>query len=453
VLPFENLTGDPAQEILSDGLTQDMISELGRLQPARMGVIAHTSVTRYKKSGTPVDRIGRELDVSYILGGSWRREGTRVRISAELIQVRDQTQMWSKSYEREMSGLLALQSEVAVKVAGALALKLLPREEARLAKARTVDPTAYEAYLKGSLNRELLTKDGFDAAELFFGIALDHDPQYAAAWAGLASVWVGRQQMGVVPPNEAFPRAKAALDKALELDNEEIEVNRVLAGYLSWGEWDWKAADGAWARVVEINPDYARALPGYAHFLMNTGRTREALAKIERAVELDPFNARIQSFYAMVLLYTRRYDDAVAAARKALGMQPGGPLALNALANALFMQGRGEDIMGLERERWSKDREVIEALERGYAEGGMAGARLRQCEVLAARGEKPGGVTAYTLGVLWTQAGDKDRAIACLEQAYEARDGNVPYLGMPYFDTLRDDPRFQDLVRRVGLPL
>jgi TolB-like protein/predicted Ser/Thr protein kinase len=452
VLPFENLTGDPGQEVLADGLTQDMISELGRLQPARMGVIAHTSVMRYKKSTAPLEQIGRELDVSYILGGIWRREGGRVRISAELIQVRDQTQLWSDSYERDISGILDLQSEVARQVAGALVLKLLPREEARLARARTVNPTAYEAYLKGVINRETVTKEGFDAAELFFGIALDHDPNYAAAWAGIASVWVSRQQMGIVPPKVAFPKAKAALDKALGLDNDEVEVNRVLAGYLSWGEWDWDAADKAWRRVVEINPDYAAALPGFAHFLMNMGRTKEALARIERAVELDPFNARIQSFYAMVLLYVRRYDDAVAAARKTLGMQPGAPLALNALVNALFMEGRSEEIMGHERERWSKDREVEEALEGGYAEGGMAGARRRQCEVLAARAGTPGGVTAFTLAVLWTQAGDKDRAIECLEEAYEAHDGNMPYLGMPYFDLLRNDPRFRDLVRKVGLP-
>jgi TolB-like protein/Tfp pilus assembly protein PilF/predicted Ser/Thr protein kinase len=452
VLPFENLTGDPGQELLSDGLTQEMIFELGRLQPARMGVIAHTSVMRYKKSGTPVDQIGRELDVSYILGGSWRRQGARVRISAELIQVRDQTQLWSDNYERDLSGILDLQSEVARRVAEALALKLLPREEARLARARTVDPTAYEAYLRGVLNREALTKDGLDAAELFFGIALDHDPNYAAAWAGLAAVWVSRQQMGIVPPKEAFPEAKAALDKALALDREEVEANRVLAGYLSWGEWDWGAADKAWRRVLEINPDYAAALPGYSHFLMNMGRTEEAMAIIRRALELDPFNARIQSFYAMVLLYVRRYDDAVAAARKALGMQPEAPLALNALVNALTMKGESEEIMGLERERWSKDREVLDALDRGYTEGRLAGARRRQCEVLAARSGKPGGVTAFTLAVLLVQAGDNDRALESLERAYEAHDGNMPYLGMPFFDALRDDPRFRDLVRRVGLP-
>jgi eukaryotic-like serine/threonine-protein kinase len=449
VLPFENLTGDPEQDYLSDGLTQEMISQLGSLHPGRMSVIARTSVMRYKKSRTPIDQVGRELGVDYVLEGSARREADRIRISAELIQVRDQTQLWARSYEREMSGILDLQSEVAKRVAEALALKLLPSEEARLARVRAVDPTAYEAYLKGALHRERVTKEGFEAAELYYGIALDHDPNYAAAWAGIGSVWISRQQMGIVPPKEAFPKAKAALDKALELDDEEAETNRVLAGYLSWGEWDWEAADKAWKRAFELNPDYATALPGYAHFLMNTGRTGEAMDKIKRALELDPFNARIQSFYAMVLLYVRRYDDAIAAARKALSMQPEAPLALNALVNALFVKGAPDEIMVLERERWAKDREVLKALERGYAEAGLAGARRRQCEVLAARDGKPGGVTAYTLAILYIQAGEKDRAMDCLERAYEAHDGNVPYVGMPYFDTVRDDPRFQDLVRRI----
>jgi hypothetical protein len=259
--------------------------------------------------------------------------------------------------------------------------------------------------------------------------------------------------MGVVPPKEAFSKAKAALDTALQLDDTEVEANRILAGYLSWGEWDWAAADRQWKRVLEINPNYSIALPGCSHYLMITGRPEEAMAMIERALELDPFNARIQSFFAMVLLYVRRYDDAVAAARKAMSYQPDAPLAEAALINALFMTGRYKEIMALERERWVKDGEVLEALERGYAEGGVAGARRRQCGVLAARYGKPGGVTAYTLAVFYAQAGDKDRVIEWLEKACEARDGNVPYIGMPMFDLMRSDPRFQDIMRRVGLPL
>jgi TolB-like protein/tRNA A-37 threonylcarbamoyl transferase component Bud32 len=453
VLPFENLTGDPEQEYLSEGMTQEMISQLGALHPERMSVIARTSVMRYKKAGASIDQIGRELGVEYVLEGSTRREGARVRVSAELIQVRDQTQLWTETYDREMSGILALQSDVAGRVAQALALKLLPSEQARLAKVRTVDPEAYEAFLKAVPYREMLTKEGFDAAERYLNLALEKDPNYAAAWAEIGSIWISRQQMGVVPPKEAFPKAKMALYKALELDDKEIEANRVLAGYLSWGEWNWEAAGKQWKRVLELDPNYAPALPGYSHYLMITGRPEEAMAMIERALELDPFNVRIQSFYAMVLLYVRRYDDAIAAARKAMSSQPDAPLAKSALINAFFMMGRYKEIMALERERWTKDREVLEALEQGYAEAGLPGARRRQCEILAARYGKPGGVTAFTLAIFNAQAGDKDRVIEWLENAYEARDGNVPYKGMPMFDLMRSDPRFEDLVRRVGLPL
>jgi len=453
VLPFENLTGDPEQEYLSDGMTQELIFELGRLHPARMSVIGRSSVTRYKKSESPIAQIGRELGVGYILEGTCRKEGVRVRISVELIQIRDQAQLWTETYQRDMAGLLALQSDIARQVARALALKLLPGEEARLAKVRAVDSEAYEAYLRAAYYRETLTKEGFDAAERYLNLALEKAPDYAAAWAGIGSVWVSRQQMGVVPPKEAFPKAKAALQKALELDDTDVEANRVLAGYLSWVEWDWEAADKQWRRVFELDPNYSAALPGYAHFLMNTGRPDQAMAKIKQALELDPFNARIQSFYAMVLLHVRRYDDAIAAARKAMSSQRDQPLARNALVNALFMKGTYGEIMALERERWASDREVLEALERGYAEAGFAGARRRQCEVLAARYGRPGGVTAYTLAILNAQAGDGARVVEWLEKAFDAREGNVPYIGMPVFDLVRSDPRFLDLVRRVGIKL
>ena len=452
VLPFENLTGNPDQEYLSEGLTWEMISQLGSLQPGRMSVIARASVVRYKKSATPIDQIGRELGVAYILEGTTRPEGNRIRVSAELIQVRDQTQLWGETYEREMAGLQGLQSDIARRVAGALSLKLLPSVEARLAGVRTVSPEAYEAFLKSVHYRETMTKEGFDAAERYLNLALEKDPNYATAWAEIGSVWISRQQMWIVPPKEAFLKAKAALDKALELDDKEPEANRVLAGYLSWAEWDWEAADRQWKRVFELNPNYVPALPGYAHFLMNTGRPKEAMAKIELALELDPFNVRIQSFYAMVLLFVRRYDDAIAAARKAMDFQSDQPLARNALINTLFMKSSYDEIMALERERWANDLQVLQALERGFAEAGFAGARMRQCEVLTERYGKPGGVAAYTMAILCIQARDTDSAVEWLEKAYEARDGNMPYLGMPYFDLLRSDPRFQDLVRKVGLP-
>jgi len=453
VLPFDNLTGDPEQEHLSDGLTQEMISQLSSLHPSVMRVMARASVMLYKKSSASIDRIGRELGVAYVLEGTARREGDRIRISAELIKVRDQTQIWTETYDREMSGILALQSDIARRVAGALALKLLPNEEARLAKTRTVNPEAYEAYLKAVHYREMLTKESYEAAERYLNLALDKDPNYAAAWAQLSRVWGGRAQMGWAPLKEASLKAKEAATKALELDETEVEAHRALAAILTWDEWDWEAAERAWKRVLELDPGHADALSAYSHYLMHMGRKDEAMARIEKALELDPFNVKIQSFYAVDLNYVGRYDEAIAAARKTIATQRDAPLAKNALVIAFFMKGMSDDLMAIERERWAEDRDVLAALERGYADAGLAGARSRQCEILAARYEKPGGVMAYVLATFYAQAGERDRVIEWLEKAYEARDRMMPYIGGPEFDALRDDPRFQDLLRRMNLPL
>jgi len=452
VLPFENLSGDPEQEFLSDGLTQDMISELGRLYPARMSVIGRASVMRYKRSETPLDQIGRELGVAYVLGGSCRRESVRVRISVELIQIRDQTQIWTETYEREISGLLALQSEVARKVAGALALKLLPGDEARLAKVRSVDPEAYEAYLKGVHHREAMTKAGFDEAERNFNLAIEKDPGYAAPWAGLSAVWVSRVQLNMAPREEGLIRAKSAALKALALDDGETEARRVLAGILTWLDWDWPAAERAWNRLFEIDPDNAKGLPGYSHFLVVMGRLDEAITKSERAMELDPYNVRTQSFHAVVLMHARRFDEAVALARKALSVQPNTQVAGSALMDSLLMKGMHDELLAMERERWGKDPELAKALDQGYAEAGFREAEKRLTDILAARYGRPGSVTGYTLANYYARAGEKDRVIEWLEKAYEEHNNNLPYMRTPVFDLVRDDPRFQDLARRVGLP-
>ena len=452
VLPFENLTGDPEQEYLSDGLTQDMISELGRLQPARMSVIGRASVMRYKKSETPLEQIGRELGVGYILGGSCRRETVRVRISVELIDARNQTTLWTETYERDLSGILALQSEVARKVAGALAFKLLPATEARLAKARTVDPEAYEAYLKGVKNRDAMTKAGFDEAERYFNLAIERDPEYAAPWAGLAGLWVSRLQLNMAPREEGLIKAKSAALKALALDDGEIEARRVLAGILTWLDWDWPAAERAWDRLFEIDPNNAMALPGYSHFLVVTGRKDEAIAKIERAVELDPYNIRSQSFHAVVLMHARRFNEAIAMTRKVLSVQPKNEVARSALMDSLFMKEMHDELLTMERERWGKDPDLANALEHGFAEAGFTEAEKRLADVLAARYGRPGSVTGYTLANYYARAGEKGRVIEWLEKAYLEHNNNLPYMRTPVFDLVRDDPRFQDLLRRMNLP-
>jgi Tfp pilus assembly protein PilF len=390
--------------------------------------------------------------VEYLLGGSVQREAGRVRFWAELIKVKDQTQVWGNRYDRKEEDIQALHSEIAQKVASALALRLLPTEQAQLTRVQSVDPKAYDAYLKGTQYRQRLTKESLDAAEQYFTLALQKEPGYAAAWAGMARVWTGRQQMGFAQPREARPKAREAAEKALALDGESLEARRALAGLLTWGDWDWPAAERTWNDLIRRDPDNPEVLQGHSHFLMHMGRPREAMAEIERALELDPFSVRTLSFYAADLGYVRRYGDAIAAARKALGLQADAPVARGALYQALVLTGSYAEALAMDRDLCARDPELVEALNSGLADGGYVGAQKKLVAVWTARFGRPGGVRAWVLTLRCLYAGDLDGALGWLERAYAEGDANVPYIGEPLFDPLRSDPRFQDLVRRLGLP-
>ncbi|MGH9369753.1 MAG: protein kinase domain-containing protein, partial [Thermoanaerobaculia bacterium] len=338
VLPFANLTGDEEQEYFSDGLTEETIAQLGRLHPQRLGVIARTSVMRYKKTEKPINQIGGELGVDYVLEGSARREGNRVRITAALIRVRDQTQVWAESYERELAGILSLQSDLARGVAGSLALKLLPAEQTRLSAARPVNPEAYEAYLKGLHHWYKLTPAEIDAAMQYFELALKKDPNYALAYSGIAAIWVARNQMQLTPPGEALPKAKAAARRALELDGTLAEAHHAMA-LARFQEWDWSGAGPEFQRSIELNPSDPDVRAFYSHYLLIMRRPDEAMRQIERALDLDPFSALFRSLYAIDLMFVGRHDDAIVEARKALSTQPDAEVARYALWSAFFCKG------------------------------------------------------------------------------------------------------------------
>ena len=454
VLPFQNLTGDSTQEYFSDGLTEEMINQLGRLQPQRLGVIARTSAMHYKKSDKPADQIGRELGVDYLLESGVRREGGRVRITVRLVRAADQTQLWADSYDRELSGIVTLQGAIAQGVARSLALALLPGEQTRLAAARPIDPDAYEAYLKGRGHANKLTKADLETALQYFSIALRKDSSYALAYTGIAHAWSGLQQMGIVPPREAQPRMKAAVSRALELDSTLAEAHYRLAGIKVWSEWDWAAGEEEFRKAVDLNPNYPEGRSTYAHFLQIMKRPQEATGHIQRALELDPFNPQVRAFYGTFLNQRKNYDAAIAQFEQVLATVPNMPMALNGRQNALYLKGSYEEAFEVERSASAarSDREMSAALERGYAEAGYRGAMRRTADILATRSLAAKTARPAVAGQ-YLKAGEVERAMEWLERAYQAHDPSMPYISVaPIDDPLRGDPRFKDLLRRMNLP-
>jgi serine/threonine-protein kinase len=454
VLPFANVSGDAEQDYLSDGLTTEMIALLGRLHPETLRVIARTTAMHYRKTDKAVDQIGRELGVDYVLEGSAQREAGRIRITADLIKVADQTQLWAERYEREMAGILALQNDVAQQVAKALALKLLPAEQARLAGAKTVDPEVYDLCLKGKDLLGRFTKADFDAAEQYFQRALAKDPASAVANAGVAGVWLYRRQIGLAPAGEAGQKARAAALKAVELDDSLAEAHLRLAAVLTWTDFDFPGAEREYKRTLDLDPNDPTARALYGHLLMILGRPAEAIPQTERAVAIDPLDVGSRVFHGFVLFFARRYDDALAQARGILRMQPGHPGALSLAVCVLHFKGQYTDAIASQAayyEAWGWP-EVAEALKKGYAESGYAGAwRLATDLELAKHGGEPG--VTDDASANYALAGDNARALDLLEKAYAERTPNMPYIGCsPIFDPLRAEPRFQALLRQMNLP-
>ncbi len=452
VLPLANLSGDPEQEYLSEGLTQELITQLGRLHPESLSVIARTSVMRYRKTDKPVDQIGRELGVEYVLEGSARREGSRVRISAELIRAADQAQLWADSFERDLAGVLALETDIARKVAGVLALKLLPPETSRVASARAVNPDAHDAYLKGLQHWYKLTTGDLDAALRYFELALAKDPEYAVAHVGVALVWLGRAQMGVMSPAECTPRTKAAVAKALQLDETSAEAHYALASTRAWVDWDWPGADAEFRRAIELNPSYPDARIYYSLFLMVVARPDEGMLQARRALELDPFNALFHNIYAWDLMFVRRWDEAITQGRIAAATAPSVAGATLSLAfSAKGMRKEAAEAYRTAMKAIYDDPAVDAALGRGFDELGYEAAMHRAADALAAR-FRTSYAAPFDIATLYLDGGDRDRALDWLEKGFEIRDQNMPYLGLGFFDRIRAHPRFQALLSKMNLP-
>ena len=456
VLPVENLSGDPAQEYFSDGLTEELIAQLGGLKPARLGVIARTSAMRYKKTEEPVDQIGRELGVDYLLESSVRREAGRVRITAQLIQVRDQTHLWAESYERDLSGVLAVQSEVSEKVARSLAIELMPSERARLAGVRPVNPEAHELCLKGRHHWNLRTPGDLLKATELFRAATGADPSYALAWAGLGDSYALYSHYEVLKPHEAFPQARAAAEKALSLDPTLVEAETTLAFVSFYYDWDWAGTEERLKRILARQPSYAVARQWFAEYLSAMGRHDEALREIRKARESDPLSPIIRVMEGYVLYFARRYEEALESLRKVLPLEPDFVL-------AYAIEGRTYAAMG-------RYQEALDAFRRAdELSGGTSRFQLEMAAVYAGlgkreearrmfdsilspewKGHRPSSVVE---AMVRADLGDIDGAMRSLEKAFRERDVSLVRAKVNSgLDPLRSDPRFKDLLRRMNFP-
>jgi TolB-like protein len=453
VLPLANLMNDAEQDYFVQGMHDALISELAQ---AGIVVIARTSVMQYQQTTKPIREIARELNVGALIEGSVLRAQDSVRIRVQLVDGRTEANLWAQSYEGALTDVLALHRNVTHAVAREIRSTVTPRAYARMAAARSVDPEAYEAYLKGVSYLERGTQATRETALHFFHTALERDPAFALAHIGVYQVWAGLQQAGIVAPEEAAPKMRAALDKARELDDALPELHHALATKATWTDWDWPAADSSFRRAIELNPNQARTRALYSHYLHIMRRPAEAMLEIERATELDAYNPVIQALAGGSFLMARRYDEALTHFRNALRLAPGSLLGLVGVSNALHAAGRYEEAYLAEREyvmAGPGDPELEGALALGYGEAGYAGAMRRGAELLAQRSLTTT-VPPDRVARLYLRAGEQERALEWLEREYDDHSPNLPYIssGHSIFDPLRRHPRFGALLRKMNLP-
>src|SRR5271168_908561 len=452
VLPLENLSGDASQDYFADGMTDELITDLAQISALR--VISRTSVMVYKGARKPLPQIARELNVDAVVEGTVLRSGDQVRITAQLIEASTDKHLWSQSYQGELKDTLALQNQVARAIADQIRVNLNPQEQAALKIAKVVNPAAYESYLKGRYFWNKRAPDSLKVALAYFNQAIDEDPTYAQGYSGLADTYalLGDWQYAVMTPKEAFPKAKAAAIKALELDNTLSEAHNSLAFCFEAFDWDFDAAGKEFQRSIELNPGYATAHHWYAWHLSLLGQYDKAIEEMRKAKSLDPLSLIINADLAELLVIAHFYDESIIQSRKTIEMDPNFALAHNQLAQAYLQKHmNGEAIAELQKaaQLSGESPTVMANLARTYVASGRRSEAVRLLNDLKKR-SSPVSSHASEIAVIYASLGDKDQAMNWLEEGYQER-FNPGVLLRPGFDPLRADPRFQDLLRRIGL--
>jgi TolB-like protein/DNA-binding winged helix-turn-helix (wHTH) protein/Tfp pilus assembly protein PilF len=453
VLPLDNLSGDPGQEYFADGMTDALITDLARIGSLR--VISRTSVMRYKAARKPLAQIARELNVDAIVEGSVVRSGNRVRINAELFQAAPERQLWANAYERDMADVLALEDDVARAVAAEIQIKLTPQERARLGARQPVQPAAYEAYLKGRYYWNLRTVDSLKRSVLYFQEAIQDDPNYALPYAGLADAYniMGFGIVYLMDSDEAGPKAIAAAEKALALDDSLAEAHNALAFTLHMFKGEWDGSEREFQRALQLNPNYELAHIWYGHFLIQAGRAREACSEFERARNIDPINPNVAQGLASCLAEGHHFDEAISILQESIEFDPSRPNIRWTFGEMyerkrMYPEAIRQYQKGLELSHGNPN--MLALLASAYAGSGNVG---KAGELLREMKEKEGKEDCYLMAAVYARMGRKEEALRYLEKAYAEHSWGMILLRQEWrFDGLRSDPRFQNLMRRLHYP-
>ena len=453
VLPLESLSSDASQDYFADGMTDELISDLGQISALR--VISRTSVMAYKHTRKPLPQIARELNVDAVVEGTVLRSKDQVRITAQLIDGASDRHVWSQSYQGELRDTLALQNNVARAIADQIRITVSPREQAALKNVAVVNPAVYESYLKGRYFWNKRTADSLKVALAYFNQAIEEDPNYAQAYSGVADTYalLGDWQYAVMTPKEALPKAKAAAIKALELDSALGEAHTSLAFCLDGFDWDFDSAGKEFRRGIELNPGYATAHHWYAWHLALLRRYDEAIVEMRKAESVDPLSLVINADLAELLALAHSYDESIRQSRKTIELDPNFGLAHNHLGQAYLQKHMNDEAVAELQEAVKLSGggpTCIANLARAYVASGKKSEAMKLLSDLKKR-STPGHSYASEIAVIYASLGDSDQAMSWLEKGYEER-FNPGVLIRPGFDPLRSDPRFEDLARRNGFP-
>ena len=435
-LPFENLSGDTSQDPFADGLTEEVISQLGALSPARLGVIGRSSVMRYKSAPHGIDQVSRDTHANYVVEGTVRKSAGRVRITMRLIQAADQANIWNDTLEQADTETFQMQEQVAARIGNAVSSKLLTAAPAAPVNPTAHNQAAYEAYLNGRYFQHKGSLADLERSIGYFAEASRLDPQFGPAYSALAETYVARGRSGS-PPQEMFPKARALAERALALNESNSEAHNALANVFFWNEWNWPLAEQHFMRAIAINPSFSTANHDYAFYLVAMGRAEQGLASLRRAIDSDPLSARVNIDAGWLLLQAHHFDEAIRQARRALELEPGLAEANACITRAQFHEKNYRAVLDAMHLTGANPEET---LKRVYRE------RLQ-------KDEDSGKTDPFAMAMRYAFVGDKSKALDSLEQAYAKRSIMMPMLKTePSLESLHAEPRFQGLVQKLALP-